>query len=268
MNQYTTLRSVICMIRTHPIQSMLAPPCTPNEVISDFTCYQHLSRATDSPPLPLHTPSHPKVTRITATHCPPVSSVSGAEWKLLTENEKRPFIDEAKRLRAMHMKEHPDYKYRPRRKPKTLRKEGYPYTMPYQSVPIDALRAGSHLRAHSCSPPPHQIWTPGPGVWPHPLDRITISNETEAGHASRDMILRGVTIVSSPPVNAIEDKTNQDLQSAADGREAAHNKDNQKRQEGPDFTEHDSGLERLLGANRARSERPWPVTYCYSDSRG
>ncbi|KAI4503930.1 hypothetical protein M0802_001333 [Mischocyttarus mexicanus] len=71
-----------------------------------------------------------------------VSGGLGAEWKLLSEDAKRPFIDQAKRLRAQHMKEYPDYKYRPRRKPKTLRKEGYPYSIPYPSVPMDAIRAG------------------------------------------------------------------------------------------------------------------------------
>ena len=45
-------------------------------------------------------------------HNSEISKRLGAEWKLLSETNKRPFIDEAKRLRALHMKEHPDYKYR------------------------------------------------------------------------------------------------------------------------------------------------------------
>merc|ERR1719325_233789 len=64
-------------------------------------------------------------------HNSEISKRLGSEWKLLTESEKTPFIDEAKRIRAKHMNDHPEYKYRPRRKPKPLQRSGYPYPLAY-----------------------------------------------------------------------------------------------------------------------------------------
>ncbi|XP_029671923.1 transcription factor SOX-9-like isoform X3 [Formica exsecta] len=38
------------------------------------------------------------------------------ENRLLSDNDKKPFIEEADRLRVIHKREHPDYKYQPRRR--------------------------------------------------------------------------------------------------------------------------------------------------------
>ena len=51
-------------------------------------------------------------------HNAEISKDLGKKWKQLTEAEREPYIQEAERLRLLHMQEYPDYKYRPRKKNK------------------------------------------------------------------------------------------------------------------------------------------------------
>ena len=45
-----------------------------------------------------------------------ISKLLGKRWRGLSQSERNPFIEEAERLRQLHMAEFPDYKYRPRKR--------------------------------------------------------------------------------------------------------------------------------------------------------
>lgn len=49
-------------------------------------------------------------------HNAEISKRLGRRWKTLNDEERQPFIEEAERLRHLHMQQYPDYKYRPRKK--------------------------------------------------------------------------------------------------------------------------------------------------------
>ncbi len=61
-----------------------------------------------------------KIIKVTPDkHNAEISKELGRRWKLLCDVERQPYVEEAERLRILHQKEYPDYKYRPKKRPKT-----------------------------------------------------------------------------------------------------------------------------------------------------
>ena len=51
------------------------------------------------------------------THNAEISKQLGKRWKMLSEEQRKPYREEAQKLKLLHRQEYPDYKYRPKKKP-------------------------------------------------------------------------------------------------------------------------------------------------------
>jgi hypothetical protein len=96
------------------------------------------------------TEQHPEM------HNAEISKNLGARWKTLSEVEKHPYIEEAERLRLLHMQEYPDYKYRPKKKAKretpkvqeTVRQRSPRPISKKQEIPLLVTASSSADKSH------------------------------------------------------------------------------------------------------------------------
>lgn len=101
-------------------------------------------------------------------HNAELSKMLGKSWKSLPITEKQPFVEEAERLRVQHMQDHPNYKYRPRRRKQVKRikrldsgflvhgvSDHTVSSMPGESrVCVDSLGIGYHEHGFQVPPQP------------------------------------------------------------------------------------------------------------------
>ena len=85
------------------------------------------------------------------SHNAEISKNLGKKWRELTEEQRRPFVEEAERLKMLHLKEFPQYKYQPKKKPRMMKTVGAKEAKKAEPLKIRVVRsANTGLRA--CEP--------------------------------------------------------------------------------------------------------------------
>lgn len=136
-------------------------------------------------------------------HNSEISKRLGAEWKMMTQEEKEPFIAEAKRLQAVHIQEHPDYKYKPkRRKNKSLLKKDVAMYSPYSThlMAVDKYSASQLQQSmvHSGSLSTDQLYSKlnnGPPFHPsqgYPVIYPSVTSGSNPHVSSRHIFSSGI----------------------------------------------------------------------------
>ena len=74
------------------------------------------------------------ISRFPDSHNAEISKSLGRTWRGLTPEERRPFLEEADRLKMLHSREFPHYKYQPKKKSRLIKVPGAKETLKIQVV--------------------------------------------------------------------------------------------------------------------------------------